>query len=184
MVATRCGNLSPTLQIFNVSGCQAGVKLHPQSHVRAVFQKLFSRLFPRADRAVQHRLPVPSRMEQLRSGQFPAQDIQGRWRGQWIGEVNGHTGQLRAILTPLEPGRYRAGFHATHSKFLRACYRVMLSVREENGRFVMEGEADLGQLAGGVYRYQGKAIPTEFNCTYRCEFDCGTFRMSRLDSLA
>ena len=112
----------------------------------------------------------------------PPEDIQGRWQGEWISDVNGHHGQLKAITTKVNSGKYKTSFHATYSKVLRVCYSVNLNVREEDGRFQLEGEADLGQLAGGIYRYDGEATLTEFNCEYRCEYDHGTFRMTHLNS--
>jgi hypothetical protein len=38
----------------------------------------------------------------------------------------------------------------------------------------------LGQLAGGIYHYEGEAGGTEFNCTYRCAYDHGPFYLQRL----
>jgi hypothetical protein len=42
-----------------------------------------------------------------------------------------------------------------------------------------EGEADLGWLAGGVYRYDGQATPASFFSTYKSKYDHGTFQMKR-----
>jgi hypothetical protein len=46
------------------------------------------------------------------------------------------------------------------------------------GKLKLEGDADLGPLAGGIYHYQGQADETEFVCVYRCKYDHGTFRMN------
>ncbi len=116
-----------------------------------------------------------------RSGGSPPRGIEGRWLGEWISQVNGHHGELKGIVTKADAGKYKACFHATYSRFLRVCYEVDLKGREENGRVELEGESDLGQLAGGVYQYTGEATPAEFNCQYRCKYDHGTFRMKCLD---
>lgn len=111
----------------------------------------------------------------------PPKDIQGRWQGEWVSDVNGHHGRLKGIMVKLDPGRYEASFHATYSKVLRVCYSVNLSGREEDGRVILEGEADLGKLAGGVYHYTAEVTHWEFNCKYRCKYDHGKFHMNRLD---
>ena len=111
----------------------------------------------------------------------PSTGMEGRWQGEWISEVNGHHGQLKGVVTKSDSGEYKACFHATYSRFLRVCYEVNLSGQEEDGHIELEGEADLGQLAGGVYHYTGEATSTEFNCQYHCKYDHGTFHMKRLD---
>jgi len=45
---------------------------------------------------------------------------------------------------------------------------------------MLEGQADLGKLAGGIYQYKGEAGETAFNCTYRCAFDHGRFQLKPL----
>jgi len=112
----------------------------------------------------------------------PPQGIEGCWLGEWISDVNGHHGQLEGVVTKSDSGKYQACFHATYSRFLRVYYEVDLKGREENGHVELEGEADLGQLAGGVYHYTGEATPTGFHCQYRCKYDHGPFRMKRLDA--
>lgn len=109
-----------------------------------------------------------------------ATDLAGRWQGEWVSEANGHRGQLKCVLTRADAGHYRACFHATYAKLLRVCYCVALAGAEEAGRFRLQGETDLGKLAGGVYRYEGEATGAEMFVTYRCRYDHGTFRLRRL----
>jgi HEAT repeat protein len=103
--------------------------------------------------------------------------LQGRWQGEWISEVNGHRGALRCLLTRGEAGDYQAAFHAVYAKILRVCYTVPLHGQWSEGKLKLEGNADLGPLAGGIYRYQGEASETDFVCLYDCKYDHGTFRM-------
>jgi hypothetical protein len=107
--------------------------------------------------------------------------IEGRWQGEWVSEVNGHHGGLRGVVSKSDAAHYCGIFHATYAKFLRVSYVVSLSGREQDGRVELEGEADLGRLAGGVYHYAGKATSDEFNCSYDCKYDHGSFRMNRVD---
>ena len=106
-----------------------------------------------------------------------ANGLQGRWEGEWISEANGHRGALRCLLVRGEAGDYKATFHAVYATILRVCYTVPLHGKWSGGKLELEGEADIGALAGGIYRYQGKAGEDEFVCTYSCKYDHGTFRM-------
>jgi HEAT repeat protein len=106
-----------------------------------------------------------------------ANGLQGRWQGEWISEANGHRGALRCLLTRSAAGDYSAAFHAVYARILRVSYVVPLHGQWSDGTLKLEGEADLGPLAGGIYRYQGQAAETEFVCTYRCKYDHGAFRM-------
>jgi HEAT repeat protein len=106
-----------------------------------------------------------------------ANGLQGRWQGEWMSEANGHDGALRGVLTRGDSGDYKASFHAVYGGFLRVCYSVPLSGTWSDGKLKLEGEADLGPLAGGIYSYRGQADEKEFLCTYKCKYDHGTFRM-------
>ena len=107
-----------------------------------------------------------------------ANGLQGRWVGEWISEANGHRGALRGVLTRGESGDYKASFHAVYAKVLRVCYSVQLHGTWSDAKLKLEGEADLGALAGGIYSYRGEADETKFSCTYKCKYDHGTFQMT------
>lgn len=106
-----------------------------------------------------------------------ANGLQGRWEGEWISEANGHRGALRCLLRRGQAGDYQAAFHAIYATILRVAYTVPLHGQWSEGKLKLEGEADIGFLAGGIYRYQGEAGEKEFVCTYRCKYDHGIFRM-------
>ena len=108
--------------------------------------------------------------------------ITGRWEGTWHSEANGHNDQLRGLMTPLTNGLHSARFHARYKKGIfrfSFSYSVPLQVRRANDTFQFNGEADLGWLAGGTYRYEGSATATNFFSTYRSKYDQGTFQMTR-----
>jgi len=108
----------------------------------------------------------------------PANDIQGRWQGTWLSEVNGHTGKLRCIITKQDEGKYQARYHATYRKILGFGYTVTLDATHTNGIYKFSGDADLG-WAGGVYHYTGQANSTNFFSTYQSKYDHGIFQTSR-----
>lgn len=110
----------------------------------------------------------------------PAEGIGGRWEGRWVSEVNGHSGRLRAILTPTGAQTYRAHFHARYAGFLNFGYTVELTATNDaTGRAHFQGSADLGKLAGGVYTYAGQADAQRFEATYQSRADHGRFEMQR-----
>jgi hypothetical protein len=106
-----------------------------------------------------------------------ANGLQGRWQGEWISEANGHRGALRCVLARGEASNYQATFHAVYARILRVCYTVPLHGQWSEGKLKLEGDADLGPLAGGIYHYEGEAGEMEFVCIYKCKYDHGTFRM-------
>jgi len=114
------------------------------------------------------------------AGQLPPADaIAGRWEGAWTSDVNGHTGRLRCLLTRESEASYRAQFRATYWKLFRFSYAVSLAVAERDGVWRLNGEEDLGKMAGGVYRYEGQVSPTNFDATYSSKYDHGVFKMQR-----
>lgn len=105
--------------------------------------------------------------------------IEGRWDGSWKSDVNGHTGRLRCMVTKIDGTNYQARFHAKYRRILSFRYTVGLAVESKDGQSRFEGDADLGWLAGGKYRYEGHASATNFFSTYTCKYDHGTFAMNR-----
>jgi hypothetical protein len=108
-----------------------------------------------------------------------ADSIAGRWEGTWRSDANGHRGRLRCIMTPQDGSVVEARFRATYAGILSFGYTAPLTVTNEAGVWRFTGEADLGKLAGGVYRYDGTASPTQFHSIYRAQSDHGVFEMQR-----
>jgi hypothetical protein len=107
-------------------------------------------------------------------------DLAGRWQGTWLSDVNGHTEQLRCLMSRVSDTNYSARFQAKYRKIFRITfsYTVPLVVERREDGFQFQGEADLGWMAGGVYHYRGHADATNFLSTYECKYDQGTFRMT------
>jgi hypothetical protein len=109
----------------------------------------------------------------------PEREIAGPWEGTWKSDATSHTGKLRCVLTPLPDGKYEAFFKANYLKIFRFSYRMNMEAKPGGPPFKLEGEADLGKLAGGKYTYQGVVSATNFFCTYHSKDDHGTFQLSR-----
>ena len=107
-------------------------------------------------------------------------DLGGRWEGHWMSERNGHNGRLRCIVAPSTNASHKARFHAKYWKIFSFGYAVPLRVESSNGACRFEGEADLGKLAGGVYKYAGQVTGTNWQSTYQSRYDHGYFRMNRI----
>ncbi|QNN22281.1 hypothetical protein HED60_08355 [Planctomycetales bacterium ZRK34] len=110
----------------------------------------------------------------------PTDAITGRWTGTWQSDVNQHTGELRAIITPIDKDTYQARYHATWGGWLSGEYTTDLQVTgRDGGRVQFESSKDLGWLYGGVYHMTGHATPTEFISHYKSEHDHGTYTLNR-----
>lgn len=103
----------------------------------------------------------------------------GAWKGTWLSQKNGHTGELRCIVTQTTADTYEYRFKATYWKFFRYSYSANLPTTCKQGTCIFKGTEDLGFLAGGIYAYEGTITSTNFNATYSCKYDHGTFQMSR-----
>jgi len=112
-------------------------------------------------------------------GQNPnaGSELEGRWEGHWISEVNGHHGRLRCLVSR-EGEVYQARFHAKYMKILSFGYTIPLRAAATDNGYIFSGEADLGVM-GGIYRYEGHADATNFFSTYSSKYDHGTFQMQR-----
>ena len=109
--------------------------------------------------------------------------MEGRWKGEWRSEWNGHSGGLRCLLRPKEDGRYSAWFYSTYALILFFQYETEFQVAtEEDGTQLFVGEQDLGQMVGGVYRYEGTVVGDQFQATFQAENgDHGVFEMRRVE---
>lgn len=113
------------------------------------------------------------------SAPVPKNSIEGPWAGEWRSEKNGHRGALRCVVSKTSDATYRAHYHAVYWKILRYSYVATLAGQETNGVVQLRGEANLGKLAGGIYKYEGAATPSEFRSTYSSKYDHGRFEMNR-----
>jgi hypothetical protein len=108
-----------------------------------------------------------------------ADPIEGPWEGTWKSHSSAHSDRLRCLLTRVSENQYEARFHAKYKRVLSFGYTASFVGVKTNDVFSFSGEADLGKLAGGVYRYEGKISPTNFFSTYDSKYDRGTFRLTQ-----
>lgn len=109
--------------------------------------------------------------------------LASRWQGTWKSDVNGHTDELRCLITPADEGQFKAHYHARYRRGLFRFtfqYTVPLVARQTPDGWSFSGEANLGWLAGGVYRYAGTVITNRFHSTYDSRYDRGRFEMERV----
>jgi hypothetical protein len=107
----------------------------------------------------------------------------GVWDGKWTSALHGSPekpagGRLRCIFTPLDAETYRAYFKANWHG-LATTYKVDFRTERHGGELRFRGEYDLGLLAGGVYRYDGRVTPERFESSYDSSYDTGRFEMAR-----
>lgn len=82
-------------------------------------------------------------------------------------------------MEPNGSNRYQAHFYAAFSKWFRVSYTTELIGQTNNGATRLNGEENLGRLAGGTYRSEGEVRGDQFVCHYSCKYDRGTFRLQR-----
>ena len=117
-----------------------------------------------------------------RTTPYPDGTFEGAWEGEWVSETNGHHGRLRCLVNKNEDGTYRTWYHAKYKKILSFAYGVDVEVKPVQSGYEFNGEADLGKLAGGLYRYEGESSKGDFHATYSSKFDNGIFKMNRPSS--
>jgi hypothetical protein len=96
-------------------------------------------------------------------------------------------------MTRVDDCRWRAAFHATFGKVLKACYSTELVIdggtdlvldrgpeRSAAPECTFKGSSDLGVFGGGVYEYAAEVAGDVFTSTFRSRTDHGTFRMRRV----
>jgi hypothetical protein len=103
--------------------------------------------------------------------------VEGRWRGTWLSDANGHTGGLRAVASHIEGNLYRFEIGATFWRILRASYDVNFTITPDGEKHILSGEQNLSGLMGGLYTYEGSIEEGDLIVKYKSKRDHGTFRM-------
>jgi hypothetical protein len=110
------------------------------------------------------------------------QGIEGRWIGRWHSDHNQHNGVLRCLISKKEGDLYEARFHAKYKLSILTIsypYDMVMTINSSGDTYNFKGEANLGRLAGGVYRYDGTGTTNNLAINYRSPKDHGTFRLQR-----
>ncbi len=104
----------------------------------------------------------------------------GPWEGNWATKTNGHTGNLRAIVTPSGkyPGEYDFHYHATWKEIFSGAYKVRYPVTGSRGRYLANGQEKLGIF--GTFEHKATITGNSFKATYSNDKgDLGNFSLKR-----
>ena len=108
--------------------------------------------------------------------------IEGRWVGRWHSDHNQHNGVLRCLIIKKSGEVYETRFHAKYKLSIFTIsypYDMEMTITRTDDAFNFKGEADLGWLAGGLYKYDGTGTTSNLAINYRSPKDHGTFRLQR-----
>ena len=112
--------------------------------------------------------------------------VAGPWEGYWKSDVNGHTGNLRAIGTPTPSAacasdgsdHYSFRYHATWAEVLSGGYTSDHQVKKgPDGSYLVQGEKDIALI--GRYSSKGSVVGDLFETRYQSESDNGVFVLKR-----
>lgn len=105
---------------------------------------------------------------------------EGPWKGSWTTSTNGHTGDLRAIVTKskAKPDHYNFRYHAKWADFFSGSYRVSYPVEPSGSGFRVDGEQKMGPF--GTFSHKGQIQQNSFKATYSSDKgDLGAFDLKR-----
>ncbi len=107
-----------------------------------------------------------------------ADQLGGRWRGNWESQNTGHRGRLGAKFRRVDSTHVRAKFTGTFAKVIPFRYRPLLDiVYEEPGLMILQGNKKLP--LGGNFEYNATVTGNQFSATYRSRRDNGVWQMRR-----
>lgn len=104
--------------------------------------------------------------------------IEGRWKGRWVSEVDGHSGPIYCAVSREGPHTYLASFSGTFWGVFPFQYDATLRGESNDGQVNLWGVQDLGIPMGNFF-YNGHAEGNRFYLTYRSPYDGGHFVMGR-----
>jgi hypothetical protein len=112
--------------------------------------------------------------------------MDGRWVGRWtsdrhkgLGSKEPAGGDVRCVLTKIDPYRYRAHFEVKWLTFTDY-YLAELYGRERGNRFEAHGKFPISPIFGGTYHYRGTITPRDFSLRYDSRYDNGTIHLTKL----
>lgn len=107
-----------------------------------------------------------------------ADDPTGRWKGRWTSGTTGHSGPMRARVTPTEQGTYKALFAGRFAGVVPFVYRAELVPVPSWDGPVYVTEKKLPLL--GTYRMQSIVPGNSFNANWSAVGDTGQVHMQRV----
>ncbi len=116
----------------------------------------------------------------------PESPWDGRWVGHWTSDKHkmlfssepGH-GDVRCIVSKIDPYRYRANFRAEYETIFHGEYLATLYGHAHGKTLRVKGEWPVSKLFGGSYHYEGTLTPKAVSLRYSSSYDNGTIEMTR-----
>jgi hypothetical protein len=100
-----------------------------------------------------------------------------RYAGRWVSETSGHSGPMRATITP-GPGVYTVRYTGRFAGIVPFTYRAPMTVVGTSGDAVFL--AAERRLPGfGTFRTDATLTPASFDAAYSSRRDRGRFTLSR-----
>jgi hypothetical protein len=112
--------------------------------------------------------------------------LDGRWVGRWTSDRHKSLisrepegGEVRCVLTRIDPYRYRAHFQAKWLTFAEY-YVAELYGREHGNTFEAKGSFPVSPVFGGTYHYRATITPANFSLRYDSRYDSGTMELRKV----
>ena len=114
------------------------------------------------------------------TGASSADEIAGKWKGRWSSGSTGHSGPMRARVTPTDNGTYKAVFAGRFAGVIPFIYRAeMVPVQTWDG-ITYKTEKRLPLL--GSYQMQTAVHGNLLNANWSAVGDTGQVQMFRLQN--
>ena len=117
----------------------------------------------------------------------PQSPFDGRWQGRWTSDRHhalfssgASGGELRCILTRIDPYRYRANFRAEWEEIFHGEYLATLYGAQRGKTLHLRASEQVSPLCGGAYRYEGTVTPERLSLRYSSSYDEGTIEMRKV----
>ncbi len=107
-----------------------------------------------------------------------ADEPTGRWKGRWSSGTTGHSGPMRARVTPLPDGTYKAVFAGRFAGVIPFVYRADLLPTQSWDGTVYVTDKKLPLL--GSYRMNTIIPGSSFNANWSAAGDTGQVNMQRV----
>ena len=107
-----------------------------------------------------------------------ADEPTGRWKGRWSSGTSGHSGPMRARVTPSSDGSYKAVFAGRFAVVVPFVYRAQLRPTQSWDGTVYVTEKKLPLL--GSYRMNAIIPGNLFNANWSAAGDTGQVSMQRV----
>lgn len=107
-----------------------------------------------------------------------ADEPTGRWKGRWSSGTTGHSGPMRARVTPTGDGSYKAVFAGRFAGVIPFVYRADLQPAQSWDGTVYVTEKKLPLL--GSYRMDSVVPGNSFNANWSAVGDTGQVNMQRV----